>query len=480
MESKYLSYEQFGAVGDGVHDDIEAIVACHDEANRLNVPVKAKDGATYYIGGKKMTAVIKTDVDFGKAKFIIDDIVLEDRESYVFSIESDYSFEPVEIESLAVDQRKLNLDKKGNYFVRVFDDNHRVFRRKGVHANNGSAAEDIFIVDSEGNILTTIDFDYPKVTRSEMKCIDDAPITVSGGIFTTIANQMESYYYYHFRGFNVTRAHVTICGFEHYVEGELDHGAPYHGFIRSNYAADLTIKDAIVTGRRMYQNCRRTTRDGLGSYDLSFWSSIDVRCINVKQSNDITDHKYWGVYTSNFCKNLMLDSCVLSRFDAHMGVTNFTIRNSKLGHSGIMLTGFGEGIIENTEVYTHSFIILRPDYGSTWNGTLSIKDCVWCPDRRDNSMVYAVNTEDHDFGYYCCQPKVMTIDGMHVKNADVADMKLYLLRKFTDRPISEEKASPYGRVNEFYISRLTTDNGAELELSECPELYPETKVIYKD
>ena len=34
MENKILTYEEFGAVGDGINDDLPAIVACHAEANR--------------------------------------------------------------------------------------------------------------------------------------------------------------------------------------------------------------------------------------------------------------------------------------------------------------------------------------------------------------------------------------------------------------------------------------------------------------
>ena len=130
MEKKYLTYEEFGAIGDGVHDDQEAIIACHEAANSSGTPVKAKDGATYYIGGSKKCAVIKTDVDFGNAKFIIDDRDVEQNASYVFSIESDHGFEPVEIPSLKIDQKTLDIGKKGNYLVRVYNDEHPVFIRK--------------------------------------------------------------------------------------------------------------------------------------------------------------------------------------------------------------------------------------------------------------------------------------------------------------------------------------------------------------
>ena len=175
MEKKYLTYEEFGAVGDGVQDDLPAIVACHEAANREGLPVKAKDGAVYYVGGKAITAVIKTDVDFGTAKFIIDDRTLEDIESYVFSIESDYGFEPVKIDTLARGQKTLNVGKAGSYIVRVFDDTHPVFIRKGLNMNNGIATQDIFLVDAEGNISPSVNFDYPVVTSADMRCTDDAP-----------------------------------------------------------------------------------------------------------------------------------------------------------------------------------------------------------------------------------------------------------------------------------------------------------------
>ena len=33
MEKKIVYYKDFGAVGDGVHEDIDAIRACHEYAN---------------------------------------------------------------------------------------------------------------------------------------------------------------------------------------------------------------------------------------------------------------------------------------------------------------------------------------------------------------------------------------------------------------------------------------------------------------
>ena len=482
MEKKIFTYEDFGAVGDGVHDDLSAIVACHGAANREGGTVKVKDGAVYYIGGKNITAVIKTDVDFGTARFIIDDRELEDIRSYVFSIESDYGFEPLEISSLSRGQKTLRVGKSGSYLVRVFDDSHPVFIRKGLNMNNGTATQDIFLVDGEGNISPSVNFDYPTVTRADMRCTDDAPITVRGGIFTTVANQAESFYRYHQRGFHITRSHVTLCDYQHYVEGELDHGAPYHGFVRADHAVDLTVRDAIITPRFIYYTESKIPGKPvpMGSYDLSFWASIDVRCINVKQTIDITNGKYWGVYTSNFCKNLYLEDCVFSRFDAHMGVTGFVIKNCRLGHQGVQLIGFGEGLIENTEVTSGAFFSLRPDYGATWAGNITVKNCTWNPRSANTSVFSSWNDEDHDFGYFCTEPDRIDIDGLRVNDGACGDKPLYLLPKFTNSSAEGEKVAVYGRVKTYNVKGFVTERGIAPQISERPELYPDTVINYLD
>ena len=50
MDNKnYVTYSDFGAVGDGVHDDFEAIWRAHEYANENGLPVVVNDGKTYYI-----------------------------------------------------------------------------------------------------------------------------------------------------------------------------------------------------------------------------------------------------------------------------------------------------------------------------------------------------------------------------------------------------------------------------------------------
>jgi hypothetical protein len=59
-----VSYEAFGAVGDGVADDMPAIVEAHAFANTHGLPVKTRPEATYPLGRRALTAVIATDTDW--------------------------------------------------------------------------------------------------------------------------------------------------------------------------------------------------------------------------------------------------------------------------------------------------------------------------------------------------------------------------------------------------------------------------------
>ena len=484
MNKKYLTYEEFGAIGDGKNDDFAAIIACHEEANRTGTPVKARDDATYYIGGKDAVAIIKTDVDFGTSKIVIDDRNVERNGSYVFSIESDYVTVPIELDSIKKGQKKIAFSHIGNVFVRVFDDNHKVYIRKGLNRSSGTATADVFCVDKDGNVYPSIDFDYPSVTRADMRCTDDKPITIKGGIFTTIANHQESYYRYLQRGFQVSRAHVTICNFEHYVEGELEQGAPYHGFIRANYAVDLTIRDAVMTPRFIYWTASKIPGKPvpMGSYDLSFFSSIDVRCINITQTIDILDTKYWGIYTSNFCKNLYLENCTFSRFDAHMGVTNATIKNCTLGHQHIQLIGHGEFLMENTLVksFASNFLYLRCDYGSNFDGNITIRNCEWETTANNIRIIGENNEGDHDFGYPCYYGKNITVDGLKIRcNKEYSKEEMSFTILSDAKGANPELPFAYNVPKSLTLSGIETDNGLNYVISYSSKSFADMKISEK-
>ncbi len=480
MEKKQVFYEDFGAVGDGVSDDMPAIVAAHDYANENGLPVRAKDGAIYYIGGRDLTAKIKTDVNFGEAAFIIDDRVLENVKAHVFEVVSDHSVYTPEITSIVKGQKKIDFPHEGRTYVRVFNARHRIFLRKGVNASNGTDATDCFVVDGEGNVENEINWDYPTITRAYAKSIEDKPLTVEGGIFTTVANNWERVYNYHFRGFSITRSNVTVKNVTHYVEGEGDSGAPYTGFFSVSEAADVEIRDCLLTPHRTYMTLDSKPPEKvnrMGSYELNFNAVIRPRLIGVTQSRDITDNRYWGLIGSNFSKEFYIDGCEMSRFDAHMGVSGATIKNSKIGHQCLQLIGYGDFVIENSYVLGYSFITLRPDYGSIWLGTIKVRNCVWKPLGRGNMyIINAFNNGDHDFGYECRMPDLIEIDGLRILDGEQNENSYIFLLPNYDPEFDTGKPFRYIPVKKAVAVGITTECERKIYKYIRPEQYEGSEV----
>lgn len=476
-KNKFITYEEFGAKGDGVADDMPAIVACHAYANEHGLSVTARDDAEYYIGGKALTAEIMTDTHWGSAKFTIDDRNLENIRSHCFRVASKADRFTPDIRSLQKNQKRIDFPHEGTVYVRVFSSNRKVYIRKGLNRNNGSDASDCFIVDPEGKILNGINWDYETVTEAYAFSIDDSPIVIDGGIFTTIANVWESKYDYHSRNIEIERSNVTVRNLTHYVVGETDHGAPYRGFLTTKECCNITLQNCLLTPHRTYDTESQIPGKmvGMGSYDLSFYAAIGVRISHIRQTRDITDKVYWGLMGSNFCKELHLDHCEISRFDAHCGVTNGSIRNCKLGHMGVNLIGFGEFLIENTEIVCDHFLAFRSDYGSFFHGKLTLRNCIWTPTYTGEQTLYvfrAKNTGDHDFGYDCGLPEAIVIDGLTVRDEELkADHLSYVVFFDYDQNFAPGKPYPYGTPKQVTVS-IASNAGRPIALCEKPEEYP--------
>src|SRR5690606_16821248 len=107
MTDSVVTYEAFGAVGDGVADDLAAICAAHAYANQHGLPVRSRPDATYHLGSRALTAVIATDTDWNTSRFIIDDTQVENHRAPLFEVRSLLGPETLQIDRLARDQRQL-------------------------------------------------------------------------------------------------------------------------------------------------------------------------------------------------------------------------------------------------------------------------------------------------------------------------------------------------------------------------------------
>ncbi|MCQ2390450.1 MAG: right-handed parallel beta-helix repeat-containing protein [Kiritimatiellae bacterium] len=488
MAADFVTYEEFGAIGDGKTDDMPAIVAAHAAANAKGLPIKANDAKTYYIGATTKTAIIQTDVDFGQAKFIIDDTVLplKDRDHELFQIRpTTPCFSVKGIPSLTRGQTRLEATLPGPCLMVAKNRKVKHYIREGANQNNGVPQQETFLVAADGTIDATTPIRQDLATVSELIAypLDTKPITVKGGIFTTRANQAESRYTYYKRNFLIKRANTTLMGLTHYVTGELDHGAPYSSFLNVQEAADVTIRDCLLTAHKTYYTIGNAgVKVGMGSYDLGANTSIRVSFVNCRQTTDINDSAYWGLFGSNFCRDLLLDNCTISRFDAHMGVGNATIRNSHLGYVGINAIGTGTLLVENTTVEGSNLINLRPDYGCTWEGEFIIRNCVFKPRKNPKRPVRLINAWNrglHDFGYTCYMPRKVTLDGLKIEDeqASSATVGPFIFADYNKQTTdTAEEKFHYHPTEEVVLKNVTTTSGKALQTCSNPHLFRNLKI----
>ncbi len=354
LDRDYVTYEDFGAVGDGKTEDFAAICKTHEYANEHKLAVKGTPGKTYYIRDTKFgtdkvhTAIIKTNVDWCGAHFIIDDTNLtamndypEEREMAIadlFAVEPDDEHRMFKIEdpehlariaAQGLNQKTkkidLGIDWDGPVMIIPYNSAHGVFRRRGMSAFRGSAMHEIIVVEADGSISeeTPIMFSYANIDSIDVYKLDPkSAITIENGVFTTLESRVNHYlpkedgtleYIYHGyirRNFVVRRSYTTIKRLEHIVTGGytlLDRvernleGGMYGGFFASWYANHLTYKDCRMQGRTS-----PGPGNGHSSYDFganyinkivfdgcvqsNFWVTIDPETFEIKNATEYDEN----------------------------------------------------------------------------------------------------------------------------------------------------------------------------------------------
>lgn len=491
MNELTISYKQFGAVGDGVTDDFAAICKTHEEANRTGAKVLGEAGATYLIRHAEAPAIIRTDVDWCGAHFIIDDRHIapdsSERAVWIFELAHDRAPESIPVPegmTLTAGQSRIDLPLGRPCLLKIQDQGERIYSRWGENANGGVPRQEMILVDKDGNVdpTTPIQYDYRAVTEITAYASDDTPITVENASFVTLVCDPRevdpaytNHYCYHNRGMHIMRSNVTVTHVNHDKQGEHETvGVPYNAFYRFDKCYNVELRDASICGQRAYsfmdvnKHTGAQTRNEMGSYSINMNDCIDVRFIGLTQMEDgrtgedvITNRKrYHGVMGSNFCRNLYMDGCYLDRFDSHQGAYNATVRNSTIGFS-ILIIGGGTLLVENCKFLrgyggNGAMVHLRGDYNSIFDGDVIVRGCVGSP---------AIKTlvEGQWRSFYGGLPNYMirtlTVEGLEV-NAE----EFVLLRYAA---LTNE--APTDEVNPAYLPTRVTVRGINVK----PTLFPE-------
>lgn len=443
----YICYSEFGAVGDGITDDFDAILAAHEEANRLGVKVRAQAGKTYYIGweeGRGSRRIrIQTDTDWTGANFIINDTnVPRARETgqsfsggWIFEVTS--TLEPIDLRSyfqpFGRGTTNLNVTLPSDSMVIALDDQTMRWLRRGSTCccRLGAPQSDIFIVDKNGNIdpKTPIIWDFNNVSTFKAIPLNEKTLTITGGTFTIWPNQRDNHGgSFMGRGIHVLRSNTVIDGITHQVDRDrftAAGGSPYGGFIRIENSANVTIKNAKLSAYK---------HNDIGTYGIAALRALNLTIRDSVQINDpkktrievIRDTFYWGIWYSSFSKNILFDNVTFNRFDAHRGVHNLTVLNSTLGHQFIRLVGSGTLYVNNTHVHTspvisgfgNHFLQFREDYGSTWEGNVIIRNSTWFvdPSNVNPTIIHSRNQADFSFGFQTYLPENIVLQNFRVED----------------------------------------------------------------
>ena len=278
-------YEDFGAVGDGVTCDFEAIYNAHVFANAGGQRVLSRLGAEaiYYISADKftMTIPVKTNVDFCGATFVVDDlgesaykyrklalftlardyaeVIYRDEDESVFDEKSetwvsDGIIDKEELRGITISVGESDFSWLSPYLsttslVKIENKLHHDFIRHGSNQNSGATRRDVFIVHPDGTVEsdTLPVFDFDNISTIEIYRADDKPITIENGNFINIAcrtvasteyvingadgdesNDILTTYANKFheyqRGFIVNRTNATIKNVKHTMQDEPELG----------------------------------------------------------------------------------------------------------------------------------------------------------------------------------------------------------------------------------------------------------------
>jgi hypothetical protein len=170
--------------------------------------------------------------------------------------------------------------------------------------------------------------------------------------------------------------------------GTRDESYPYYGFFHVQTSYNTRAENLILDGHTTYYEDKPATASTggvvpapvpMGSYDIVIEYSSHTYLDNVVQQDNLgtglADQRYWGIMSSNGVKNLFFNECEINRFDAHRGFWNATLTDTLIGHSFNVIGG-GELYCERVTKLTGSaFIVLRKDYGATFDGNVTLIDC---------------------------------------------------------------------------------------------------------
>ncbi|MBR0218987.1 MAG: hypothetical protein IJQ33_07300 [Clostridia bacterium] len=504
IEQRGVSYADFGAKLDGVTDDTEAVIACHDYANEHGCPVFQHSGTVYMetaqhrVNGVRHNVNIKTDVDWTGATFLIKPPIQDER--IVFAVCPDEEKEDVDLTPAQIDQlhgSKLNIDFLKDYpnelvtfmIEREYPDIVIGMRDGWVESGypEPSYYSETAAVDRNGALMDGPLFldisdcmprdpsisDHTQNITGHMKMrrrsLLDAPITIKGGTFRLAHNGRFANPYYLY----ITRSNVTIQGLlcdagDRYECDDMR----YRGeLIRADYAYNLCFRDCVMENFGNFLPADEPTKTNV-SYVL-----VCTHCSNV-----LIDHcqflRGWGPVQTSWCKRLTVRDSVMGRVDNHYGCRDFLIQGCTMvtSHSNINV-GYGDGYLtvrdtkfiktrDYDTIFNSRLVYCREDYCSIFQGNITLEN-IQIETFYETTLLYAAFESSyafmHESGNVMLPAKLpkVRMKNIYFKHLSPQPVKLTLL-EYGAR--AEASALSYGSVepDDVIIDGVWSDQPARI------------------
>ena len=442
---------------------------------KIGYEVRAEEGKTYHI--YRLDDIepiyIQTNTNWNNANIVIhdEDIMNKDTRNYaIFQITSGINNVIINdsevLKNIQVNKKTTKIEELAGYgecLCIVYNADKKQYIRSGENQNSGASQEDLFKIDNEGNVLNEIQWNFENITSIRLIKIPEETITIENANFTTILPEtdyeQESGYFN--RNIICNRSNTEIKNINHSVNNTERLAGPYYGFIRTAYVADVVLKNSNLYSHKYSQK---------SNYDLVLENSTNIEIDNV-MSNDIEDIYRWGITGTNYTKDITYRNCTLNRIDAHCGVHNLTIEDCTIGVKGFTLIGSGNLNLKNvTRLGSTSFVELRADYGSTWNGNINIEDCTYKPTNSNQIIRFEVTYDDnkpHNYGYDLYLPNI-NISNLKIEDENNINNsgEYYIFNNAKDRTGTEngDMRNAYILPKNVVVNNYSTTSGRKIKL----------------
>lgn len=361
----YVSFYDFGCVGDGITNDISGINRAINYAKSKNLKIKQNDGV-FLVSGSDYIDIGSLSADFtgsvikpssswtGQITITNGQPTTYDASSSVVSSFNSMSNESRAAGSNLFDSISENRDLDGCFIVFYTNQDMYTYRdsvQKRIELNR---------VYNRGYLENSLKYDLGNnVTSVRALKINKTTQEIKG---LTIDESLSTRYQIVYVN-NSTRLLIKDISFIN---------KPITQVFSDTRLAIANSYDITVDG--LFAESVADARDSSGelySYALSIGESMNVRIMNARVNG-----KGWGANGSNNCANVTFENCDLSRIDFHMPFHNYLkIENCNIGARGVVVTGLGDLHIRdsafNASRYTNGNIITtRADAGGFFDGNL--------------------------------------------------------------------------------------------------------------